>query len=93
MNLKMNSKYFQIQKWMLQAGRAEKIDEKNGVIGLVFMFPSWVMMLKLLKKVYFFNFALTSAKKSNSFKAIYIYAFERSRYMLSENVIVYYVMT
>ena len=73
MNLKMNFKYFQIQKWMLQAGRAEKIDEKNGVIGLVFMFPSWVMMLKLLKKVYFFNFALTSAKKSNSVKGLLRY--------------------
>ena len=27
-NLKMNFKYFQIQKWILQAGRAEKVDEK-----------------------------------------------------------------
>ena len=26
----MNFKYFQIQKWMLQAGRAEKLDEKMG---------------------------------------------------------------
>ena len=25
-----NFKYFQIQKWMLQAGRAEKVDEKMG---------------------------------------------------------------
>ena len=37
----MNLKYFQIQKWMLQADRAEKVDEKNGVICVVFMFPSW----------------------------------------------------
>ena len=35
----MNLKYFQIQKWMLQADRAEKVDEKNGVICVVFMFP------------------------------------------------------
>ena len=26
----MNFKYFQIQKWMLQAGRTEKVDEKMG---------------------------------------------------------------
>ena len=26
----MNLKYFQIQKWMLQADRAEKVDEKMG---------------------------------------------------------------
>ena len=84
MNLQKNFKYFQIQKWMLQAGRAEKVlrlnkdvkeqwkyhlstylDEKNGVICVVFMFPSWIMILKLLKKVHFLNFVLTSAKKSN----------------------------
>ena len=72
MNLQKNFKYFQIQKWMLQAGRAEKVlrlnkdvkeqwkyhlstylDEKNGVICVVFMFPSWIMILKLLKKCIF----------------------------------------
>ena len=89
----MNFKYFQIQKWMLQIGRAEKVDEKNGVICVVFMFPSWVMILKLLKKVHFFNFVLTSAKIYNYVKAIYIYASETSRYALSENVIAYYAMT
>ena len=26
----MNLKYFQIQKWMLQAGTAEKVDKKSG---------------------------------------------------------------
>ena len=93
MNLKMNLKYYQIQKWMLQPDRAEKVDEINGVICVVFMFPSWVMILKLSKKVHFFNFVLTSAKKSKYVKAIYIYASETSRYALSENVIVYYAIT
>ena len=49
MNLKMNFEYFQIQKWMLQEGRAEKLDENNGVICVVFMFPFWVTILKLSK--------------------------------------------
>ena len=48
------------------------------------------MILKLSKKVHFFNFVLTSAKKSKYVKAIYIYASERPCYALSENVIVYY---
>ena len=82
----MNLKYFQIQEWMLQTDRAKKV---NGVICAVFMFPSWVMILKLLRKVHLFNFVLTSAKKSKYVKAIYIYASETSRYALSENVIVY----
>ena len=30
MKLKMNFKYFQIQKWMLPAGRTEKVDQKMG---------------------------------------------------------------
>ena len=48
---------------------------------------------EIVKKVHFFNFVLTSAKKSKYVKAIYIYASETSRYALSENVIVYYAMT
>ena len=78
---------------MLQTVRAEKVDEKNGVICLVSMFPSWVMVLKLSKKVHFLQFCADLSKKSKSIKAIYIYASERSRYALSENGIVYYAMT
>ena len=36
----MNFDYFQIQKCVLQTVGAEKVDEKNGVICLVSMFPS-----------------------------------------------------
>ena len=53
---------------MLQTGRAEKVDEKNGVICVVFMFPSRVMILKLSKKVHFFNFVLTSVKNLSILK-------------------------
>ena len=56
MNLKMNLKYFQIQKGILQAGGAEKEDEKTGVICVVFMLTSRVTILILSKKVRFFNF-------------------------------------
>ena len=41
---------------MLQTVRTEKVDEKYGVICLVSMFPFWVMVLKLSKKVYFLQF-------------------------------------
>ena len=30
-HMKMNFEYSQIQKWMLQIVRAEKVDEKNGL--------------------------------------------------------------
>ena len=48
--MKMSFEYFQIQKWMLPTARAEKVDEKNGAICLVSMFPLRVMVLKLSKK-------------------------------------------
>ena len=38
---------------MLQTVKAEKLDEKNGVICLISMFPSWVIVLKLSKRVEF----------------------------------------
>ena len=38
---------------MLQTVRVEKVDEKIGVIFLVSMFPTWVMICKLSKKVLF----------------------------------------
>ena len=89
----MNFEHFQIQKWTLQTVRLEKVDEKNGIICLVSMFPSWVMVLKLSKKVHFLQFCADLSKKSKSIKAIYIYASERSRYALSEIGVVYYAMT
>ena len=88
--MKMNIEFFQIQKWILQTVTLGKVDEKNGVICLVSIFPSWVMVVKLSKKVHFCIFVLTSARKS--IKAIYIYASERSCYALSENGFVYCAM-
>ena len=45
---------FSITKMNVQTVKAEKTDEKNGVICLVFMLPSGVMVLKLSKKSGFF---------------------------------------
>ena len=57
---------------MLQTVRVEKVDEKTGIICLVFMFPSCVMVLKLSKKVHFLQFCVDFRKKPKSVKAIYI---------------------
>ena len=90
--MKINFEYFQIQKWMIQTVRAEKVDEKSEVICSISMFPSWVMVIKLPKTVKFLQFCAELSKKSKSIKAIYIHASERSRYALSENGIFYYTM-
>ena len=75
---------------MLQTVRVEKLDEKNEVICLVSMFPFWIMVLKLSKKVHFLQFCADLSNKFKSVQAIYIHVSERSRYALSENCIVYY---
>ena len=46
-HMKINFDYFQIPK-MLQAVRAEKVDETNELISLVFMFPSCVKVVWFL---------------------------------------------
>ena len=84
-HMKMNFDYFQIQKWILQTAKVEKVDEKNGFICLAFMFPSWVMVLKLSKKVNFVQFCADLVKKSKPLKAISIYVLESSHHIVSEN--------
>ena len=71
-HMKMTFEYFQIQKWVLQTVRSKKVDEKNGAICLVSLFPSWVMVLKLPKKGHFLQFCADLSKKSKSIEAIYI---------------------
>ena len=85
----MNFDYFQIKKWMLQTVRVEKVDEKNWVVCLVSMFPSWVMVCKLSRKVHFLQFCADLSKNYKSAEAIYTYASESSHYTLSENAMVY----
>ena len=89
----MKFEYFQIQKWILQTVRSQKVDEKTGVICLVSMLPSWVMVLKLSKKGHFLQFCADLCKKSKSIKAIYIYVSKRPHYALWENGIVYCATT
>ena len=74
---------------MLQTVRVGKVNEKDGVICLAFMFPSWVAVCKLSKKVHFLQFCADLSKKSKSVEAIYIYASESSYYTLPENAMVY----
>ena len=62
-HMKTNFEYFQIQEWILQTVRVEKVDEKNGVICFVSMFSSWFMVLTLSKRVHFLQFCADLSKK------------------------------
>ena len=72
--------------------RARKADEKNGVMNLVFILPSWFMVLKLSKIVSFLQFFVDIRKKSKAVIAIYVYASESSCFALLENGVGYYAM-
>ena len=74
---------------MLQTVRVEKVKEKYGVICLASMFPSWVAVCKLSRKVHFLQFCADLNNKSKSVKTIYTYASESSHYTLPKNAIVY----
>ena len=52
-----------------------------------FMFPSWVMVLKLSKKVHILNFCANLSKKPESVEAIYIYASESSHYTSKSKIL------
>ena len=69
---------------MLQTVRAEKVDEKYGVICLVSVSPPIIQ-----KRAFFLQFCADISKKSKSVKAFYIYASESAHYTLSENAMVY----
>ena len=66
---------------------------KKLVTWLSSMFPFWVMVLKLSKKLQFLQFCDDLNKISESVTAIYIYASESSHYTISENDIVIGVWT
>ena len=53
---------------MLRTVRVEKVDEKNGVICLVPMFPSCFWSLNCVKKCIFCNFVLTLARNPSLLK-------------------------
>ena len=85
--MKMNFDKFQIQKWISQTVRAHNVDDKNGVICLVYFFCSWVIVLRLLKIVHFWKICADFSKKSKSIEAIYLYLSGRPHYALSEKIV------
>ena len=73
--MKTDFDIFQIQKLISQTTRAQKVEEINWVICLIFMSPSWVIALKLAKIVHFLQICADLCKKPRSIKVIYLYIF------------------
>ena len=86
-HIKMNSDYLQIQKWMLETVRVEKLDEK---MGSFVQFPCFLPDLWSVNcpKKCIFTILCWPQQEIKSVKAICIYASKSSHYTLSENVMV-----
>ena len=82
-----------ICKWVSSTVRVRKLKEKNGVSCLVFISPSWVVVLKMSKIVPFLQFFANVSKTSKAVVAIYVYASESFHFALLENGVGYYAMT
>ena len=67
-HIKMNFGYFQIQKWMLQTVRAEKVDEKMGSFVYFTCFLLELCSANCPKKSIFYTFMLTSARNLSLLK-------------------------
>ena len=88
-DMEVNFQYFQIKKAVQIKKRVQNVDAKNEVTCIFSMFPSWVMVLKLSKKVHILQYCGDLSKKLRSVKAICIYSSESSHYTLSKNNMVY----
>ena len=69
--------------------RAQRVDEKSGIICLFIMFTPRVMSLKMSKMSHFFVFSTADSKKSVTVWAKSLSASERSYFALSENAVDY----
>ena len=63
MQLELNFKVPEIQRYNILTDRTQRIDEKNRVICLVIMFTPRVMIIKLSKMAHFFVFPADNNNK------------------------------
>ena len=65
--MELNFEGLEMQKWNIPSDRAQRIDEKNGVICLVILFRPGVMVIKISKIVHCLYFLLMPAKNQSQF--------------------------
>ena len=72
--MELNFEGLEMQKWNISTDKAQRVDEKNGVICLVIMFTPGVMVIKMSKMAHFLYFLLMPAKNQSKFgHSIYVH--------------------
>ena len=61
--MELNFEDLEMQKWNMPTDRAQRVDEKNGVIYLVAMFAPRVTVIKISHIAHFLYFLVVTAKK------------------------------
>ena len=55
-----------MQNWNISTDRAQRVDEKNGIIRLAVLTP-WVMVIKMSKMAHFMSFLQDAVKNQSQF--------------------------
>ena len=61
--MELNFEGLEMQKWNMRTDRAQRVDEKNGVIYLVAMFAPRVKVIKISHIAHFLYFLVMTGKK------------------------------
>ena len=91
--MELDFKGLEIQKRNVPMYRAQRVDEENGVICPVIMVTPKVIIIEMSKMALFFTFSADGSKKSVTVCANYLSASEKSYLALSENSMVYWIMS
>ena len=69
--MKLNFVSLEIEKSNIPTDRAQRVDEKNGVICLFIMFTPRVIVIKMSKMAHFLYFLLMAAKTSHNLRKVF----------------------
>ena len=64
-SMELNFEGFEMQKWNIPADRAQRVDEKNGIMCLVIMFTPSSIVIKMSKMAHFLYFLLIALKNQS----------------------------
>ena len=82
----------EMQKWNIPTNKAQRVNEKNGVIYLAITFTPRVVVIEMLRMAHFLYFLLIAAKTQSQFWSKYLRASERSCLTILRNAMNYWIL-
>ena len=91
--MELNFEVLEMQKLNIPKERAQRVNEKSGVICLVIMFTPRITVIKMSKAAHFFVSSADDSKKSVKVWGKYLSASERSYLPLLDNAMDFWVLS